>query len=96
MYLKNKSKLHDSKAVEAPRPGTAPSGMLRKVSNLTDQPQYIARGEMASSVTVNKDATATVAAAFGSSPYAKPIFPQAILPKSAQVSFLLLYVCLIF
>ena len=36
------------------RPGTAPSGLLRKESNLVDKPQRIAKGDMASSVAVKK------------------------------------------
>ena len=75
------------------RPGTAPSGLLRKESNLTDQPQPIAKGDMAGSVHVKRGARAQVrpgsVADFSKSPYGKPYkeglstptLPPAIQPR---------------
>jgi hypothetical protein len=68
-------------ASKASRPGTAPTGLLRKESNLTSQPQAIARGDMASSVLVGKGAKATVLSTLDSSPYTQPLFPPAIKSK---------------
>lgn len=92
VYGKGKRPLKDQPIPESssiPRPGTAPSKMLRKLGNLTDQPQVIAKGEMASAVAVQKDAKATVSVASKvlgpDSPYlAAPQFPDAIRAKTAQ------------
>lgn len=62
------------------RPGTAPSGLLRKEANLTDTPQQIANGEISSQVAVQKGARVImrkpVNADVSLSPYAKPLFPN--------------------
>ena len=89
-----KGKRHESLSI--PRPGTAPSKMLRKLGNLTEQPQVIAKGEMASAVAVQKDAKVTVSLASKllgpDSPYlAAPQFPGAVRPKTQDRQVLLVY-----
>jgi hypothetical protein len=47
-----KNPLKDKGAPSLPRPGTAPTGHLRKEKNLTDTPQVVAKGAIASSVQI--------------------------------------------